>query len=116
MDRLASISNERVSEREIEEDLEESEDEDNIKDDDDFEVEEELDPTKLQTKTVTNATSIWKHYKPRLLTNGARVAYLCSPHPAIIAHSEAHKDPLSNIAVEELIRRVILSRSHTLSG
>ncbi len=58
MDRLASISKERVSEGEIEEDLEESEDEDDIEDDDDFEVEEELYPTKLQTKTVADATSI----------------------------------------------------------
>ena len=60
-------------------------------------------------------TAFWEHYKPRLLTNGARVAYLCSPHPAIIAHSDANKDPLNNIAIEEFIRRVILPRRQTIS-
>ena len=90
MDRFAkNISKETVSEGEIgEEQEEESVDEDDIEDDEeDFEVEEESDPMELQAKTVANATSIWEHYKPRLLTNGARVAYLCSPHPTIIAHS-----------------------------
>ncbi len=113
MDRFAkNISKETVSEGEIgEEQEEESVDEDDIEDDEeDFEVEEESDPMELQAKTVANATSIWEHYKPRLLTNGARVAYLCSPHPTIIAHSEAHKDPTNNIAVEEFIKRVILPR------
>jgi hypothetical protein len=113
MDRFAkNISKETVSEGEIgEEQEEESVDEDDIEDDEeDFEVEEESDPMELQAKTVANATSIWEHYKPRLLTNGARVAYLCSPHPTIIAHSEAHKDPMNNIAVEEFIKRVILPR------
>ena len=61
-------------------------------------------------------TAIWEHYKPQLLTYGARVAYLCSPHPAIIAHSEAHKDPLNNIAVEEFIRMAILPRRQTICG
>jgi hypothetical protein len=51
-----------------------------------------------------------------LLTNGTKVSYQCSPSPAIIAHSEAHKDPLNNIAVEEFIRRVILPRKQINSG
>ena len=57
----------------------------------------------MKEKTVSHATAVWEHYKPWLLTNGARVAYLCSPHPDIHAHSEAHKDPLNNIAVEVFI-------------
>ena len=79
-------------------------------------MEDEFESTNLKEKTVSHATAIWEHYKPRLLTNGARVAYLCSPHPAIITHSEAHKDPMNNIAVEEFIRRVILPRRQTSSG
>ena len=74
------------------------------------------EPTDLKEKTVSPATAVWEHYKPRLLTNGARVAYLYSPNPTTIAQSEAHKDPLNNIAVEEFIRRVILPRSQTISG
>jgi len=31
-------------------------------------------------------------------------------NPTIIAHSEAHKDALNHIAVEEFIKRVILPR------
>ena len=71
---------------------------------DEFEVGDEYDenqvsrqiqePTDLKQKTVSRATAVWEHYKPRLLTNGARVAYLCSPNPTIIAHSEANKDAL----------------------
>ncbi len=40
------------------------------------------------------------------------VAYLCSPHPLIIAHSEdiANKDPKNVIAVEQHIERVLLPR------
>jgi hypothetical protein len=125
--RAKSVSNKRASEGddnipEILENLEESEDED----DDNFEVEDEFDenevshptqePTDLKEKTVSHATAVWEHYKPRLLTNGARVAYLCSPNPTLIAHSEAHKDPLNNIAVEEFIWRVILPRKQTNSG
>ena len=74
-----------------------------------------LPSSNLKEKTVSCATAIWEHYKPRLLTNGARVAYLCSPHPAIIAHSDTNKDPLNNIAIEEFIRRVILPRRQTIS-
>ena len=37
-------------------------------------------------------------------TNGAPVAYLCSPNPNVIAHSKAHKDALNSIAVEEFIK------------
>jgi hypothetical protein len=89
---------------------------DDIEDEDNFEAEDELESTNLQAKTVSHAIAIWEHYKPWLLTNGARVAYLCSPHPDIHAHSEAHKDPLNNIAVEEFIRRVILPRKQIISG
>ncbi len=49
---------------EIIENLEESEDEDDIEDDDNFEVEDELESTNLQEKTVSHATAIWEHYKP----------------------------------------------------
>jgi hypothetical protein len=87
---------------------------------DEFEVGDEYDenqvsrqiqePTDLKQKTVSRATAVWEHYKPRLLTNGARVAYLCSPNPTIIAHSEANKDAFNHIAVEEFIKRVILPR------
>ena len=78
-------------------------------------MEDEFECTDLKEMTVSSATAIWEHYKPRLLMNGARVAYLCSPHPAIIAHSEANKDPLNNIAIEEFIRRAILPRRQTIS-
>ena len=118
--RAKSVSNERASEgenniSEIIENLDELEDEDDIEGDDNFEVEDEFDSTCLKEKTVSGATAIWEHYKPRLLTNGARVAYLCSPNPVIIAHSEANKDPLNNIALEEFIRRVILPRRRTIN-
>ena len=54
--------------------------------------------------------TIWQHYHPRLVTNVVCVAYLCSPHPLIIAHSDdnAGKDPKNAIAVEQFIQRVIL--------
>lgn len=100
------------------EDLHESDEEE--EEGDDFEVGDEYDenlvscqnqePTNLTQKTVSCATAVWEHYKPRLLTNGARVAYLCSSNPTIIAHSEANKDALNHIAVEEFIKRVILPR------
>ena len=54
---------------------------------DEFEVGDEYDenlvshqnkePINLEQKTVSHATAVWVHYKPRLLTNGALVAYLC---------------------------------------
>ncbi len=118
--RAKSVSNERASDgendiSEIIENLEESEDEDNIEGDDNSEVEDEFESTNLKKKTVSCTTAIWEHYKPRLLTTGASIAYLCSPHPAIIAHSEANKYPLNNIAIEEFIRRVILPRRQTMS-
>ena len=68
------------------------------------------EPIDWKEKTVSHAIAVWEHYKPQLLTNSAQVAYLCSPYPTIIAHYEAHKDPLNNIAVEEFIRRMILPR------
>ncbi len=102
------------------EDLNESDEEEEEEEGDDFEVGDEYDnnrvscqnqePTNLTQKTVSCATAVWEHYKPRLLTNGARVAYLCSSNPTIIAHSEANKDALNHIAVEEFIKRVILPR------
>ena len=118
--RANSISNERASENgdisEIFENLKESEADDDIEDDDNYEVEDEFDengvshptqePTYLTEKTVFCATAVWEKYKTWLLTNGARVACLCYPNLTIISHSEVHKDPLNNIAVEEFIRRV----------
>ena len=105
-------NNERASEAEndiseIIDNLEVSQHEDDIESDDNSEVEDEFESTDLKVKTFYHATAIWEHYKPWLSTNGARVAYLCYPHPPIIAHSVAHKDPLNNIAVEEFIRMVI---------
>ena len=77
---------------------------------DQFEVGDEYDenqvfcqfqePTDLKQKTVSHATAVWEHYKPRLLTNGARVAYMCSPNPTIIAHFEATKDHLITLLSE----------------
>ena len=60
--------------------------------------------------TVRHAMTIWQHYRPRLVTNVSRVAYLCSPHPSIIAHSEdfSNRDPDNAIAVEQFIERVLL--------
>ena len=96
--RAKSVSNEKASEgdddsTEILENMEESEDEDNIEDDANFEVEDDFDDN------VSQAAIVWEHYKPRLLTNGAQAAYLCSPNPTIIVHSKVHKDPLNNFAV-----------------
>jgi hypothetical protein len=44
--------------------------------------------------------------------NVSHVAYLCSPHPFIIAHSEdiTNRDPENAIAVEQFIERVLLPR------
>jgi hypothetical protein len=82
-------------------------------DEDDYEVSltpEQPPPTDEAEKSVRVAMTIWQHYRPWLVTNVARVAYLCSPHPLIIAHSEdnANKDPENAIAVEQFIERVIV--------
>jgi hypothetical protein len=100
------------------EELDESDEEE--EEGDEFKVGDEYDknrvscqnqePTNLKQKTVSHATAVWEHYKPLLLTNCARVAYLCSANPTIIAHSKAHKDALNPITVEEFIKRVILPR------
>ena len=119
MDKQAN--NERASEAEndiseIIDNLEVSQDEDDIESDDNSEVEDEFESTDLKVKTFYHATAIWEHYKPWLSTNCARVAYLCSPHPPIIAHYVAHKDPSNIIAVDEFIRMVILPRRQTICG
>ena len=74
------------------------------------------EPTNLKEKTIFHATAVCEHYKPWLLTNGARVTYLSSPNPTIIAHSNTHKDPLNNIAIDKFIRTVSLPIKQTNSG
>jgi len=71
------------------------------------------EPTDEEAKSVRVALTIWQHYHSSLVTNVACVAYLCSPHPLIIAHSEdnVNKDPKNAIAVEQYIERVILPQT-----
>jgi hypothetical protein len=64
-------------------------------------------------KTVWHTCQVWEHYRGRLMMDSARVAYLCSPNPVIIAHSEDrnNRDPENNLAVERIIERLILPRT-----
>ena len=96
-------------EEEFLEELSENDDDDNEvlsdNDDDVSLTSETSEPTDEAEKSVRHAMTVWHHYRARLVTNVARVAYLCSPHPLIIAHSEdiANKDPENAIAVEQFI-------------
>jgi hypothetical protein len=70
------------------------------------------EPTDESAKFVWRAQSVWEHYKPKLLTYVSSVAYLCSPSPHIIEHSQdtANSDPKTLIAVDQVIERLFLWR------
>ena len=53
---------------------------------------------------------IWDHYKPQMLSDVVRVAYLLSPDPLVMAHSsdKANMDPLDRLATENLIRKMFV--------
>ena len=113
---MKDVVREDDDEEDFLEELSENDDDDNElqllgENDDDVSLTSELsESTDEAEKSVRHAMTIWQHYRPRLVSNVARVAYLCSPHPFIIAHTEdiANKDPKNAIAVEQFIERVIL--------
>ena len=53
---------------------------------------------------------IWDHYKPQMLSDVVRVAYLLSPGPLVMAHSsdKANMDPLNRLAVENLVQKMFV--------
>ena len=50
------------------------------------------------------------HYRPRLLPDHVRAAYLCSPHPDIIKHAVTPKniDPDNRMACERLLKKLMV--------
>lgn len=104
---MKDVVREDDAEEDFLEELSENDDDDNElqllgeNDDDVSLTSEPSESTDEAEKSVRHAMTIWQHYRPRLVTNVARVAYLCSPHPLIIAHTEdiANKDPENAITV-----------------
>ncbi len=50
------------------------------------------------------------HYRPRLLPDDVRAAYLCSPHPDIIKHTVTpdNIDPKDCMACERLLKKIMI--------
>ena len=50
------------------------------------------------------------HYRPRLLPDHVRAAYLCSPHPDIIKHAVTPEniDPEDRMACERLLKKLMV--------
>ena len=50
---------------------------------------------------------IWDHYKPQMLSDVSRVAYLLSPDPLVMAHSsdKVNMDPLDRLQRKTLFAR-----------
>ena len=53
-------------------------------------------------------TRWWKYYKPKLLSDYVRVAYLLCPHPTVIEHAKKYRDPQDNDAVDRLIEKLLV--------
>ena len=51
-----------------------------------------------------------KWYKPQMLTDFVRAAYMLSPHPLVMDHAKKHKDPEDRRAVERLIDKLLLPK------
>lgn len=102
-------------------DEESVESEDVVSDDEqdleEVEYESDLDDmvelTDEQSLPITMKKS-WHYYKPKLLNDYVRVAYLLSPHPEVMkrATDPANRDPLDNIAVETLIEKLLVFHDH----
>jgi hypothetical protein len=62
-------------------------------------------------KIIERGLVIWNHYRERLMTDFARVGYLVSPNPVIIAHSgdPDNSDPQNRLAVDRVIERLLIS-------
>ena len=53
-------------------------------------------------------TRWWRYYKPKLLSDYVRVAYLLCPHPTIIEHAKKNRDPKDDEAVDRLIEKLFV--------
>jgi hypothetical protein len=86
-----------------------SDDEEDMHFDDDTDSD---DTPVAEDDLVTRSTSIWNCYKPKLTTDLAMVAYLCSPNPHIIKHSQelTNMSPQVHLAVDRVIERLVLTR------
>ena len=60
-------------------------------------------------KIIERGLVIWNHYRERLMTDFARVGYLVSPNPVIIAHSGDPDNSQRDLTEEE--RSVELARA-----
>jgi hypothetical protein len=90
-----------------------SDDEDGVHLEDDSDYEES---PAAEDDLVTRSTSIWNDYKPKLTTDMAMVAYLCSPNPHVIKHTQecSNLNPKVHLVVDRVIERLILTRrDHT---
>ena len=53
-------------------------------------------------------TRWWKYYKPKLLYDYVRVAYLLCPRPTVIEHAKNYRDPQDNDAVDRLREKLLV--------
>jgi hypothetical protein len=113
---LDAISDSEDEDEECEDDIAFKPGEDS---DEDFVSDGDPEPTEESAKFVWRAQSVWDHYKPKLLTDVSRVAYLCSANPHIIDHSQdtANSYPKTLLAVDQVIVRLILpTHPHTVDN
>jgi len=50
----------------------------------------------------------WKHYRPKLLSDYVRVAYLLCPVPIVIEHAKKNRDQQDDEAVDRLIEKLFV--------
>ncbi len=99
-------------------------DENDDPNDDDFKIGDEFDVEPVRTtttepsdenkKTVWRALSVWNRYRTHLTNAISWVAYLCSPNPIIVVHSQYtdNTDSEKILAVERVIEKMIPSIYH----
>ena len=79
------------------------EDDIHLEDDSDYE-----ESRVAEDDLVTRSTSIWNDYKPKLTTDMAMVACLCSPNPHVIKHTQecSNMHPKVHLAVDHVIEMI----------
>lgn len=67
-------------------------------------------PIELYDQLIFDVNKWYKWYKPQMLTDFVRAAYMLSPHPLVMDHAKKHKDPEDRRAVERLIDKLLLPK------
>jgi hypothetical protein len=75
--------------------------------------ESEEEPAGRNDCFKTECLKWWNHYKPRLLPDIVRVAYLLSPNPKIMEHALANRDAEDYNAAERLLDKMMLPSNQT---